>query len=182
MANISRNLLRALCIIPFSAGYVKERRNGDYSRHDGSIAGTVLLTTAVIILEIIGGLPITTSRKVMIVLACLSIIVLIFVSLATALCNNWRTPLERKSTDKLQLGFLWLFCVGNVIYQAIDLAQRITCKIYDTYVVMFCASNWIFHFLQTIFIQHYSKFKFSNVLYWYYVMVILFITNISLWT
>ncbi|CAC5402455.1 unnamed protein product [Mytilus coruscus] len=123
------NILRATFIVPFSAGLIKERRNVGFSVHDGSIAGVVLLTTAMIIIfETIDVLPVNQSRLLMIGLAGLALICLVMCSVAARCRSNWVQIKTVKPSDQMKLKFLWLFCIGNIIYQALQLAMHLVCK------------------------------------------------------
>ncbi|XP_071129142.1 uncharacterized protein [Mytilus edulis] len=177
------NILRATFIVPFSAGLIKERRNGGFSIHDGSIAGIVLLTTAMIIIfETIVVLPVHQSRLLMIGLAGLALICLVMCSVAARCRSNWVEVKTVKPSDKMKLKFLWLFCIGNIIYQALQLAMHLVCKVYDLQVTLFWAFTWAFQICQTVFIHYFSRFEFANVLCLYYGLLVLFVTNISMWS
>lgn len=185
MKTLVYNILRATFVIPFTTGLVKERRNGGFSVHDGSIAGVVLLTTAVIIIfETIYVLSIASSKLLMIGLLCIGIAVLAFCSFMAWYHSQWRVLRIVAPSDKLKLKFLLLFCLGNIAYQALTLAMHITCKIYQDVlqIALYFGITWLFHILQTTFIYYFSRFRFVNFLSLYYSLVILFIANISMWT
>ena len=94
------NILRASCILPWSAGLVKERHNGRFSVHDGSIAGVVLLTTIVIIIfEIIFVLPIQKARWLMVGLVCVAIVCLLLCSLLAGCRSHWIVRKNLKPSD-----------------------------------------------------------------------------------
>ncbi|XP_052069395.1 uncharacterized protein LOC127708538 [Mytilus californianus] len=176
-------ILRATFIVPFSAGLIKERRNVGFSVHDGSIAGVVLLTTAMIIIfETIVVLPVNQSRLLMIGLAGLALIGLVMCSVAARCRSNWVEIKIVKPSDQLKLKFLWLFCIGNIIYQALQLAMHLVCKVYNFQVTLFWAFTWTFQICQTVFIHYFSRFEFANVLCLYYGLLVLFVTNISMWS
>ncbi|CAC5402457.1 unnamed protein product [Mytilus coruscus] len=177
------NILRATFIVPFSAGLIKERRNVGFSVHDGSIAGVVLLTTAMIIIfETIVVLPVNQSRLLMIGLAGLALICLVMCSVAARCRSNWVEIKTVKPSDQMKLKFLWLFCIGNIIYQALQLAMHLVCKVYSFQVTLFWAFTWTFQICQTVFIHYFSRFEFANVLCLYYGLLVLFVTNISMWS
>lgn len=183
MRTLLCNILRASCILPWSAGLVKERHNGRFSVHDGSIAGVVLLTTIVIILfEIIFVLPIHKSRLLMVGLLCVAIVCLLLYSLLAGCRSHWIVRKKVKPSDKLKLKFLCFFCFGNIAYQAMSLAAHIICKVHETEVALYCGSTWAFQILQTVFIHYFSRFRFANILCLYYGLLVLFVTNISMWT
>lgn len=185
MRTLFCNILRASCILPWSAGLVKERHNGRFSVHDGSIAGVVLLTTIVIILfEIIFVLPIQKSRLLMVVLLCVAIVCLLVCSLLAGCRSHWIVRKNVKPSDKLKLKFLWVFCFSNIAYTAMLMAVQVMCKIlvHETDVALYCGSAWAFQILQTVFIHYFSRFRFANILCLYYGLLVLFVTNISMWT
>ncbi|XP_063445270.1 uncharacterized protein LOC134725398 [Mytilus trossulus] len=183
MTNLLCNILRATFIVPFSAGLIKERRNGGFSVHDGSIAGVVLLTTAMIIIfEIIVVLPVKQSRLLMVGLAGLALICLALCSIVARCRSNWLEVKTVKPSDQLKLKFLWLFCIGNITYQALQLAMHLVCKIYNLQVTLFWTFTWTFQICQTAFIHYFSRFRFANALCLYYGLLVLCVTNISMWT
>ena len=125
------NVLQATFVLPFTTGIIKERRNGDFSVHDGSIAGVVLLGTSVLIIfEVICSISITSSTLLMDGLLCLAIASLILCSLLAGCRSCWRIPREPHPCDKLKLKFLWIFCFGNITFQALTLAMHAKCEIY----------------------------------------------------
>ncbi|XP_052069084.1 uncharacterized protein LOC127708280 [Mytilus californianus] len=183
MTNLLCNILRATFIVPFSAGLIKERRNGGFSIHDGSIAGVVLLTTAMIIIfEIIVVLPVNQSRLLMVGLSGLALICLVLCSIVVRCRSTWVEVKTVKPSDQMKLKFLWLFCIGNITYQALQLATHLLCKIYNLQVTLFWTFTWTFQICQTAFIHYFSRFKFANVLCLYYGLLVLCVTNISMWT
>lgn len=185
MKTLVYNILRAAFVVPFTTGLVKERRNGGFSVHDGSIAGVVLLTTTVIIIfETIYVLSTASSKLLMIGLLCIGIAALVFCSFMVRHHSQWRVLRTVAPSDKLKFKFLLLFCLGNIAYQALTLAMHIECKIYEDVlqISLYFGITWLFHILQTTFIYYFSRFRFVNFLSLYYSLVILFITNISMWT
>ena len=47
--------------------------------------------------------------------------------------------------------------------------------------IMYCISTWVFNISQTIFIAYFSRYRFVNVIGFYYILIFVFVTNISLW-
>lgn len=185
MKTLAYKILRAAFVMPFTTGLVKERRNDGFSVHDGSIAGVVLLTTAVIIIfETIYVLSVASSKLLMIGLLCIGFAALAFCSFMAWYHPQWRVLRTVAPSDKLKLKFLLLFCLGNIAHQALTLAMHIECKIYQDVlqIASYFGITWLFHILQTTFIYYFSRFRFVNFLSLYYSLVILFITNISMWT
>lgn len=177
------NILRASCILPWSAGLVKERHNGRFSVHDGSIAGLVLLTTIVIIIfEIIFVLPMQKARWLMVGLVCVAIVCLLLCSVLAGCRSHWKVRKNVKPSDNLKLKFLWVFCLSNIVYQAMSLTAHVWCNVHEIETALYCGSTWTFQLLQTVFIHYFSRFRFANILSLYYGLLVLFVTNISMWT
>ncbi|XP_052068023.1 uncharacterized protein LOC127707488 [Mytilus californianus] len=186
MASNCLNVLKAIFILPFTAGLVKERRTVGFSSHDGSISVCVLLTTTIaIIIELMNNyihhdFPL---RILIIALLCIGIITLIFCSVILSLCGTWRIEKEIKVSNRLKLFFLWIFCCGNIIYQVVDLVTEFECGVSSDLLLssVYYILTWVFTIGQTIFIQCFSKYRFANKIGLYYGILLIFLTNISLW-
>lgn len=183
-----KKILRAMFVLPFTAGSIKTRRNGDFSSHDASISGVILLSAAVVILAVLMvmlGSNSSAHRILMIVLLFIGILCLIVCSAILYVRRDWA---EEKNTNTipsegLKLKFLWLFCIVNSSFQALKVAKLAICdsksELGETAVYFAC--TWVFHVIQTIFIQKYSRFKLYNNVCLYYCLFFVFIANISLW-
>ncbi|XP_071129146.1 uncharacterized protein [Mytilus edulis] len=180
-----RRVLHAALLMPFTAGLVTKRENGGFSVHDASISGLVLLTTLVIaILEVMLIFPTKHSRWLIVGLLALAICLLIACSLLVHIKSHWKVFHRRQVTHKLKLAFLWLFCFGNIVSQAMKLSLHIQCNIRESLSqkAVFYIITWLFDLGQTIFIVYFSKFRFANIKCFYYILMFLFVANISLWT
>ncbi|XP_076076114.1 uncharacterized protein LOC143046969 [Mytilus galloprovincialis] len=186
MASNCLNVLKAIFILPFTAGLVKKRRTVGFSSHDGSISVCVLLTTIIaIIIELMNDyihhdFPL---RILIIALLCIGIITLILCSFILSLCGTWRIEKEIKVSNRLKLFFLWMFCCGNIIYQVVDLVTEFECGVSSELLLLsvYYMLTWVFTIGQTIFIQYFSKYRFANKIALYYGILMIFLTNISLW-
>lgn len=177
-----KKILHAAFVMPWTTGLIKEYRNGGFSKHDGSIAGVVILTTIIImIFELMVFFPKTTSRIVMTVLLIIAIFTLISMSLSACKNKHWTMPRRSKGSHSLKLKFLWLFCVANITFEVVKFAIYSKCDQLPD-VLLFYISTWIFQILQTFFLHYFSKFIFNNVLCLYYGFLVLVVTNFSLWT
>lgn len=132
MASNGLNVLKAIFILPFTAGLVKKRQTVGFSSHDGSISVCVILTTTIaIIIELMNNyihhdFPL---RILIIALLCIGILTLILCSFILSLCGTWRIEKEVKVSNRLKLFFLWMFCCGNIIYQVVDLVTEFECGV-----------------------------------------------------
>ncbi|XP_052068021.1 uncharacterized protein LOC127707487 [Mytilus californianus] len=185
MIRCLHKILRAAFVLPFTAGLIKDRRNGSYAVHDGSISGVVLLTTIVIIVVVTSiALPIENSRYLMIGLLFLATFSLIFCSVLVYYRSHWKYPRKPRVTDKLKIIFLWGFCIGNIVYLATKLAVNIQCDQYPSLVepILYYIFIWVFDISQTAFIHYFSRFRFASMTYFYYILMFMFVANISAWT
>lgn len=185
MTRCLHKIMRATFVLPFTAGLVKDRRNGSYTVHDGSISGVVLLTTIVIIVVVTSlALPVNDSRYLMIGLLFLAIFSLIFCRVLVYFRSHWKYSRKPRVTDKLKIIFLWGFCIGNIVYLATKLAVNIQCDQYPSLVepILYYIFIWVFDISQTAFIHYFSRFRFASMTYFYYILMFMFVANISAWT
>ncbi|XP_052068526.1 uncharacterized protein LOC127707817 [Mytilus californianus] len=185
MLDMLRRIIHAALVMPFTAGLVTKRENGRFSVHDASISGLVLLTTLVIaVLEVMLIFPTKDSRWVMVGLLAFAICILITCSFLVHIKSDWKVFHRRKVTDRLKLAFLWLFCFGNIVSQAMKLALHIQCNVRESLSQksIYYIITWLFDLGQTIFIVYFSRFRFANIRCFYYILMFLFVANISLWT
>lgn len=183
MHSLILDTLQAAFILPLTAGFVTRRTNVGYHRHDGSIAGIVLLTSAIIfILETI--ITSTTRRSLqwIVGLSCLSTICITIIVLIAKCHENWTIRREEKPVHHIKLKFLWFFCIGNIVFQLFQFIMYQLCRNSKKELIVFWVCLWTFQIIQTGFIHKFTKSKFTNVLWFYYGLLILFVTNISIWT
>ena len=189
-------VLRAVFVLPFSAGHPKERGDGESVSHDGSISGLVFLVSVVVVLCIIlvlgsvgqvnDNVHISPFTITMTVTACLAIFICIALTVyasiypaAVTLSQHWDI------TDKIMLRFLWLFTLTSLTYSAIYFSYHLTCFTHNYETLNIDESIacdillFIFRVVQTGFVTRYAKYTFVSSLGLYYGLLILFLTNIS---
>ena len=189
-------VLRAVFVLPFSAGHPKERGNGESVSHDGSISGIVFLVSVVVVLCIIlviGSVGqnhdnVHTNLFIitMTVTACLAIFICIALTVYTSIYPAAVTLSQHWDiSGKIMLRFLWLFTLASITESAIYFSYHLTCFThnYETAnidqrivcdIVLF-----IFRVVQTGFLTRYARYIFASSLGLYYGLLILFLTNIS---
>ncbi|XP_052069236.1 uncharacterized protein LOC127708400 [Mytilus californianus] len=129
-------------------------------------------------------LPTNGSRWLMVGLLAFAICILTACSFLVHIKNDWKVFHRRKVTHRLKLAFLWLFCFGNIVSQAMKLALHIQCNVRESLSqkAVYYIITWLFDLGQTILIVYFSRFRFANIKCFYYILMFLFVANISLWT
>ncbi|CAG2218600.1 unnamed protein product [Mytilus edulis] len=185
-----RRFLRAIFILPFSAGHPRNYQNSGFISHDGSISGLVFLVGIVVILcetlVICSDGTYSLFTTTMTVTTCLAIF--ICVSLSVYASIQPEVTVRKEDWDishKIMLRFLWLFTLASMTYSVIYLAYHIDCfrGYFDLLnvrerIVCDCLL-FIFRFVQTGFLTQFSRRSFVNNLGSYYGLLILFLANIS---
>lgn len=189
-------VLRAVFVLPFSAGHPKERGDGESVSHDGSISGIVFLVSVVVLLCIIlviGSVgqdhdSVHTNLFIitMTVTACLAIFICIGLTVyasiypaAVTLSQHWDI------SGKIMLRFLWLFTLASITDSAIYFSYHVTCFTHNyenaniDQRIVCDILLFIFRVVQTGFLTRYAKYTFASSLGLYYGLLILFLTNIS---
>ena len=189
-------VLRAVFVLPFSAGHPKERGNGESVSHDGSISGIVFLVSVVVVLCIIlviGSVGqdhdnVHTNLFIitMTVTACLAIFICIALTVYTSIYPAAVTLSQHWDiSGKIMLRFLWLFTLASITETAIYFSYHLTCFThnYETANIdqrIVCdIVLLIFRVVQTGFLTQYVRYIFASSLGLYYGLLILFLTNIS---
>lgn len=184
-----KNILRAAFVLPFTAGSIKCRRNGEFSSHDANISGVILLSSAVAILAVLLIMLGQHSSSRSVLMISLLLCGIVYLLVCFALLHFWRDWIcERhsrlKPSENLQLKFLWVFCISNGAFLLAKSVYLYFCDpqndTKESY--LYYACTIFFQVIQTTFIQKYSRYKLSNTVFLYYCLFFVFLVNISLWT
>ncbi|XP_063420563.1 uncharacterized protein LOC134705772, partial [Mytilus trossulus] len=193
------DILRAIFILPLTAGNCKKETHQTSISHDGSIAGIIVLTSLVAMLAEIVYICNTfeqksrtspeISRPLLIVLNCLGILSCISVGIREQIKKRYILDTDTHDKSKsLKLKFLCLFCFGCVVYRILKIAFHVECKVFvrisDSLegAVLYDVSCLLFYLIQTLFIYYFCKYQFLNSLFTFYGLIVVVVTNISSWT
>ncbi|XP_052102468.1 uncharacterized protein LOC127736014 [Mytilus californianus] len=197
--NKAKDWCKAIFILPLTAGNLKNKIHRYNISHDGSIAGLIMLTSLVVILAEVMYICNTfeqksstapvISRPLLIVLNCIGIVSCVSVGIREKIRKTYILDIESHDKSKsLKLKFLYLFCLGSVVFRILKIAFHVECKVFVHIneslegAVLYNISCLSFYVVQTCFIYYFSKYQFVNSLFTFYGLIIIVVTNISSWT
>ena len=198
--NRVKNLLRTILILPLTAGNLNNRRQNGHFRSDGSIAGMMLLTTMVAIaaeityvfqsIEIKHEKTEGKARQLLLVVYCTGIISCIALRLKDGSYSRLTFKINAVHvTECLKLKFMYLFCVGCMVYRVLRLVIHIRCDVYvreyDSLElsVVYDTFAGLYYIVQTWFITYFSRYgQLRSSMSTMYLLIMITVANASSWT
>ncbi|XP_062592229.1 uncharacterized protein LOC134253668 [Saccostrea cucullata] len=196
------DVLNTVFITPLTAGNVVQSENsydGDARKTDGSLSSMVTIACLTAITFVVIGIyaksddpgkstvAITTMTFVLTAMALFAIVLIAV--LAFQKRHEWFSPARVKedASKKFKGKFLWLFSLGIIMKNALELAINIDCfdKENDKrYVIAFMVVHIVsilYFCIQTGFISYFKDYNFKSSVRINYGILIVLLTNLTLW-
>ena len=187
-------LLRAIFVLPFSAGDPKNQYLNGIVTHDGSVSGVVFLISIVVILceiLLIGSFGTEQDSTFLFVITMevtsgLAILICIILYIYASFKPDILETNESWDVKNIiMMKFLWLFTLASLTYSGIYIAYHADCLInnypLDDVRNRILCDVFLFTYrsVQTGFLTYFSQRVFVRKLRFYYGLLVLFLINIT---
>ncbi|XP_022337658.1 uncharacterized protein LOC111133498 [Crassostrea virginica] len=196
------DVLYTVFITPLTAGNViqsDDSNGGSTRKTDGSLSSMVTIACLTAITFVVIGIyaksddpakstvAITTMTFVLTAMALFAIVLIAF--LAFRKRHEWFSTanIDEDASEKFKGKFLWLFSLGIIMKNALELAINIDCsnqekgkKFVTAFMIVHIVSI-LYYCIQTGFISYFKDYKFKSSVRINYGILIVLLTNLTLW-